>query len=184
MSTIRAAIVGVGNCASSLVQGVEFYRNVAEEDFIPGLMHVNLGGYFPRDIVFSAAFDVGRNKVGLDLAEAIGVAPNNTVRFATVPPLGVPVRRGPTNDGLGRYLKDQVPESLDDVVDVAAILRETQTESLDFVPPCRFGEGYTVVCGAGAGSRVRFHQLHTRFHRLRCAMATAFRSSGSAAPRR
>jgi len=130
MSTIRAAIVGVGNCASSLVQGVEFYRNVTEEDFIPGLMHVNLGGYFPRDIVFSTAFDVGRNKVGLDLSEAIGAAPNNTVRFATVPHLGVPVRRGPTSDGLGRYLKDQIAESLDDVVDVAAILRETQTEVL------------------------------------------------------
>jgi myo-inositol-1-phosphate synthase len=130
MSTIRAAIVGVGNCASSLVQGVEFYRNVAEEDFIPGLMHVNLGGYFPRDIVFSAAFDVSRNKVGLDLAEAIGVAPNNTVRFASVPPLGVPVRRGPTSDGLGRYLRDEIPESLEGVVDVAAILRETQTEVL------------------------------------------------------
>ena len=74
MSTIRAAIVGVGNCASSLVQGVEFYRNIAEEDFIPGLMHANLGGYFPRDIVFSAAFDVSRNKVGLDLSEAIAAA--------------------------------------------------------------------------------------------------------------
>jgi myo-inositol-1-phosphate synthase len=130
MSTVRAAIIGVGNCASSLVQGVEFYRNVAEEDFIPGLMHVNLGGYFPRDIVFSAAFDVSRDKVGLDLSEAIGAAPNNTVRFATVPHLGVPVRRGPTSDGLGRYLKDQIRESVDDVVDVAAILRETQTEVL------------------------------------------------------
>jgi myo-inositol-1-phosphate synthase len=130
MSTVRAAIIGVGNCASSLVQGVEFYRNVAEEHFIPGLMHVNLGGYFPRDIVFSAAFDVSRDKVGLDLSEAIGAAPNNTVRFATVPHLGVPVRRGPTSDGLGRYLKDQIRESVDDVVDVAAILRETQTEVL------------------------------------------------------
>jgi myo-inositol-1-phosphate synthase len=130
MSTIRAAIIGVGNCASSLVQGLEFYRNVTEEDFIPGLMHVNLGGYFPRDIVFSAAFDVSRDKVGLDLSEAIGAAPNNTVRFATVPHLGVPVRRGPTSDGLGRYLKDQIRESVDGVVDVAAILRETQTEVL------------------------------------------------------
>jgi myo-inositol-1-phosphate synthase len=130
MSTVRAAIIGVGNCASSLVQGVEFYRNVNEEDFIPGLMHVNLGGYFPRDIVFSAAFDVSRDKVGLDLSEAIVAAPNNTVRFATVPHLGVPVRRGPTSDGLGRYLKDQIRESVDDVVDVAAILRETQTEVL------------------------------------------------------
>jgi myo-inositol-1-phosphate synthase len=130
MSTVRAAIIGVGNCASSLVQGVEFYRNVNEEDFIPGLMHVNLGGYFPRDIVFSAAFDVSRDKVGLDLSEAIVAAPNNTVRFATVPHLGVPVRRGPTSDGLGRYLKDQIRESVDDVVDVAAILRETETEVL------------------------------------------------------
>jgi myo-inositol-1-phosphate synthase len=130
MSTVRAAIIGVGNCVSSLVQGVEFYRNVNEEDFIPGLMHVNLGGYFPRDIVFSAAFDVSRDKVGLDLSEAIVAAPNNTVRFATVPHLGVPVRRGPTSDGLGRYLKDQIRESVDDVVDVAAILRETQTEVL------------------------------------------------------
>jgi myo-inositol-1-phosphate synthase len=130
MNTIRAAIVGVGNCASSLVQGVEFYRNVTEEDFIPGLMHVNLGGYFPRDIIFSAAFDVSRNKVGLDLSEAIGAAPNNTVRFATVPHLDVPVMRGPTGDGLGRYLKDEIAESSADVVDVAAILRETQTEVL------------------------------------------------------
>jgi myo-inositol-1-phosphate synthase len=130
MNTIRAAIVGVGNCASSLVQGVEFYRNVTEEDFIPGLMHVNLGGYFPRDIVFSAAFDVSRNKVGLDLSEAIGAAPNNTVRFATVPHLDVPVMRGPTNDGLGRYLKDEIAESIDNVVDVATVLRETQTEVL------------------------------------------------------
>jgi myo-inositol-1-phosphate synthase len=130
MSTVRAAIIGVGNCASSLVQGVEFYRNVTEEDFIPGLMHVKLGDYFPRDIVFSAAFDVSRDKVGLDLSEAIGAAPNNTVRFATVPHLGVPVRRGPTSDGLGRYLKDQITESVDAVVDVAAVLRETQTEVL------------------------------------------------------
>jgi myo-inositol-1-phosphate synthase len=130
MSTIRAAIVGVGNCASSLVQGVEFYRNIAEEDFIPGLMHANLGGYFPRDIVFSAAFDVSGNKVGLDLSEAIAALPNNTVHFASVPHLGVPVRRGPTSDGLGRYLKDQIPESSDHVVDVAAALRDTQTEVL------------------------------------------------------
>jgi myo-inositol-1-phosphate synthase len=130
MSTIRAAIVGVGNCASSLVQGVEFYRNIAEEDFIPGLMHANLGGYFPRDIAFSAAFDVSGNKVGLDLSEAIAAPPNNTVHFASVPHLGVPVRRGPTSDGLGRYLKDQIPESSDDVVDVAATLRDTQTEVL------------------------------------------------------
>src|SRR4029450_9907699 len=121
MSTVRAAIIGVGNCASSLVQGVEFYRNVNEEDFIPGLMHVNLGGYFPRDIVFSAAFDVSRDKVGLDLSEAIVAAPNNTVRFATVPHLGVPVRRGPTSAGVGRYLKDQIRGSVDGAGAVHAI---------------------------------------------------------------
>ncbi len=130
MSAIRTAIVGVGNCASSLVQGVEFYRGAAEEDFVPGLMHVNLGGYHASDITFSAAFDVSENKVGLDLAEAIAAAPNNTVRFATVPPRDIAVRRGPTLDGLGRYLHGVVPESLEPPVDVAAILRETRTEVL------------------------------------------------------
>jgi myo-inositol-1-phosphate synthase len=130
MKAIRTAIVGVGNCASSLIQGVEFYRHASEEDFVPGLMHVNLGGYHPRDVVFSAAFDVSRHKVGLDLSEAIAASPNNTVGFATVPPLDVRVQRGPTLDGLGRYLRDQVPESAEYVVDVASILRENRTQVL------------------------------------------------------
>ena len=102
---IRVAIVGVGNCASSLVQGVEFYKNASETDFVPGLMHVNLGGYHIRDIEFSAAFDINVTKVGKDLSEAIFASPNNTYRFAPVPPLGVPVQRGMTLDGLGKYLR-------------------------------------------------------------------------------
>jgi myo-inositol-1-phosphate synthase len=130
MKAIRTAIVGVGNCASSLVQGVEFYRHVSEEDFVPGLMHVNLGGYCPRDVIFSAAFDVSRHKVGLDLSEAITASPNNTVQFASVPPLEVRIQRGPTFDGLGRYVRDQVPESAEHAVDVASVLRENGTQVL------------------------------------------------------
>ena len=130
MKTIRTAIVGVGNCASSLVQGVEFYRDATEEEFVPGLMHVNLGGYHPRDVVFTAAFDVSRHKVGLDLAEAIAASPNNTMRFAAVPPLNVRVERGSTFDGLGQYVKDKVPESSERVADVASILQESKTEVL------------------------------------------------------
>src|SRR4051794_28727707 len=103
MNKIRVAIIGVGNCASSLVQGVQFYRDAQPEDFVPGLMHVDLGGYRPRDIEFTAAFDVSAHKVGLDLSEAILAEPNNTLRFADVPHLGVPVSRGMTHDGLGTY---------------------------------------------------------------------------------
>src|SRR3954470_12714913 len=119
MGKIRVAIIGVGNCASSLVQGVEFYRDAATDDFIPGLMHVDLGGYHPRDIEFTAAFDVSAKKVGLDLSEAIFAEPNNTIRFADVPRLGVKVHRGMTHDGLGAYLKDIIVKSeasTDDIV--------------------------------------------------------------------
>src|SRR5205085_10891814 len=103
---IRVGIIGVGNCASSLVQGVEFYRKASEDAVNPGLMHVDLGGYRPRDIEFSAAFDVNIAKVGHDLSEAIAAEPNNTIRFAEVPKLGVKVHRGMTHDGLGKYLRD------------------------------------------------------------------------------
>src|SRR5436309_6804237 len=95
---VRVAIIGVGNCASALVQGVHYYRDAKPEDFVPGLMHVNLGGYHIRDIEFTAAFDVDGNKVGKDLSEAIYIAPNNTYRFADVPKLGVNVYRGMTHD--------------------------------------------------------------------------------------
>src|SRR5881398_1620522 len=103
MSKVRVAIIGVGNCASSLVQGVEFYRGATEDAFIPGLMHNRLGGYEIGDIEFSAAFDVNADKVGLDLSEAIFTKPNNTFRFSSVPHLGIKVQRGPTLDGLGKY---------------------------------------------------------------------------------
>src|SRR5437868_15173949 len=101
---IRAAIIGVGNCASSLVQGVRFYRDASESDSVPGLMNVNLGGYHVRDIEFTAAFDIDAAKVGKDLSEAIFTKPNNTYKFCDVPKMGVPVYRGMTHDGLGKYL--------------------------------------------------------------------------------
>src|SRR5579884_2744263 len=101
---VRVAIIGVGNCASSLVQGVHYYRDAKEDDFVPGLMHVNLGGYHIRDIEFSAAFDIDANKVGKDISEAIYSAPNNTYRFADVPKQNAMVYRGMTNDGLDKYL--------------------------------------------------------------------------------
>ncbi len=101
---VRVAIIGIGNCASSLVQGVTYYRNAKDNDLVPGLMHVNLGGYHIRDIEFTAAFDVVVTKVGKDLSEAILAHPNNTLQFTEVPHLDVPVSRGMTHDGLGKYL--------------------------------------------------------------------------------
>ena len=115
---VRVAIVGVGNCASSLIQGVHYYRNAKPEETVPGLMHVNLGGYHVNDIEFSAAFDIDKNKVGKGLAGAIYTKPNNTFKFADVPELGIPVHRGMTHDGLGKYLSliiEQAPGPTDDV---------------------------------------------------------------------
>lgn len=128
MSKIRVALIGVGNCASSLVQGVQFYADAAADDFVPGLMHVELGGYHPRDIEFTAAFDVSAHKVGLDLSEAIFAEPNNTIRFAEVPHLNAPVYRGMTHDGLGTYLKDVVPKSDRSTDDIVGILKATKTD--------------------------------------------------------
>jgi myo-inositol-1-phosphate synthase len=125
---VRVAIIGVGNCASSLVQGVHFYRHAPEDETVPGLMHVKLGGYHISDIEFSAAFDVNARKVGRDLSEAIFAEPNNTYKFATVPKLDVPVRRGPTMDGLGRYLSDVITESSEAAADVVRVLKETETD--------------------------------------------------------
>ncbi len=127
MGKLRVAIVGVGNCASSLVQGVEFYRNAGEAD-VPGLMHPILGGYAVGDIEFVAAFDVDRNKVGTDLGRAIFAAPNNTQTFAQVGALGVPVLRGPTLDGIGAYLEGVVLESAEPACNVAAALRASGAE--------------------------------------------------------
>jgi myo-inositol-1-phosphate synthase len=128
MKKVRVAIIGVGNCASSLVQGVHYYRNAVPGEFVPGLMHVDLGGYHPRDIEFSAAFDISAHKVGLDLADAIAAEPNNTIRFCDVPQLGVKVHRGMTHDGLGAYLKNVVPKSPASTDDIVGILKATRTD--------------------------------------------------------
>src|ERR687886_648403 len=128
MSKVRVAIIGVGNCASALVQGVHYYRDAADDALVPGLMHVNLGGYHIGDIEFSAAFDVDANKVGHDLAEAIFTTPNNTVRFAEVPHLGVPVHRGMTHDGLGKYLSQVITKAPGATTNIVSILKETGTD--------------------------------------------------------
>ena len=124
MSKVRLAIVGVGNCASSLVQGLEYYKDADPTDAVPGLMHVDLGGYHVRDVEIVAAFDVDGKKVGTDVAEAIVSEPNNTIRFAEVPLTGVTVQRGPTFDGLGRYYRETIVESELPPVGVAQALKE------------------------------------------------------------
>ncbi len=128
MEKIRVAIIGVGNCASSLIQGVQYYRNAKEGDFIPGVMHVSLGGYHIRDIEFSAAFDIDKNKVGKDLSEAAFTWPNNTTRFASIPNLNVKVQRGMTHDGLGKYLSQIIEKAPGSTVDIVSILKATKTD--------------------------------------------------------
>jgi myo-inositol-1-phosphate synthase len=130
MTTIRLAIAGVGNCASSLVQGIEYYRNADPADDVPGLMHVELGGYHVRDVEVVAAFDVDADKVGIDLSKAIFTGPNNTVRFADVPHTGVTVQRGPTLDGFGEYYRQVCEESVAAPVDVAQALRDSRADVL------------------------------------------------------
>ncbi len=125
---VRVAIVGVGNCASSLVQGVQYYRHASNDEFVPGLMHSTLGGYHISDIEFSAAFDIDAEKVGKDLSEAIFSGPNNTFKFADVPFLDVPVQRGMTHDGLGKYLTEVITKADGDTVDIAEVLKTTRTD--------------------------------------------------------
>ncbi len=135
MTKVRVAIIGVGNCASSLVQGVEYYKDAADQEDVPGLMHVNLGGYHIRDIQFSAAFDIDADKVGKDLSKAILAGQNNTVQFAKVPKLNVPVHRGMTHDGLGKYLKEKITPAPGPTADIAKILRDTKTDVvINFLP--------------------------------------------------
>jgi len=128
LGKINVAIIGVGNCASSLVQGVSYYSNAAEDDFVPGLMHVNLGGYHIRDINFVAAFDIDRNKVGKDLAEAIFTLPNNTIKFCDVPTTGVMVERGMTHDGLGIYLSKVITKAPGSTADIVRILKDRKVD--------------------------------------------------------
>ena len=128
MGQINVAIIGVGNCASSLVQGVHYYRDASENDFVPGLMHVNLGGYHIRDISFVAAFDIDRSKVGKDLSEAVFAPPNNTFKFCEVPSTGVVVDRGMTHDGLGKYLSQIITKAPGSTADIIGILKDRKTD--------------------------------------------------------
>ena len=125
---VRVGIIGVGNCASSLVQGVHFYQDAKEDEKIPGIMHANLGGYHIRDIEFTAAFDIVDTKVGKDLSEAIYAYPNNTYRFMDVPKLNVPVARGMTHDGLGKYLSQVLKKAPGPTADIVGILKDTHTD--------------------------------------------------------
>ena len=125
MSQVRVAVVCVGNCAASLVQGVHYYADADPSTQVPGLMHVDFGGYHVRDVTFVAAFDVDAKKVGQDLADAISASENNTVKIADVPPLGVTVQRGPTLDGLGRFYRETITEADGEPVDVVQALRDT-----------------------------------------------------------
>jgi myo-inositol-1-phosphate synthase len=126
---VRVAIIGVGNCASAFVQGVHYYRDANPAERVPGLMHVDLGGYHVRDIEFTAAFDIDRAKVGKDLGQAIWAGENNTIAFAKVPKrLGVPVQRGMTHDGLGKYLSQKITKAPGETADITSILRDTHTD--------------------------------------------------------
>lgn len=132
---IRVAIIGVGNCASSLVQGVEYYKDAPDDQFIPGLMHARLGGYHISDIEFSAAIDIDKNKVGKDLSEAIFVEPNNTFKFSKVPNLKVPVVRGMTHDGLGQYLSTVIQKAPGQTADIVKLLQDTGTDMvINYLP--------------------------------------------------
>jgi myo-inositol-1-phosphate synthase len=153
MGSVRVAIVGVGNCASSLIQGVHFYRDADPAGSVPGLMHVKFGEYHVGDVEFVAAFDVDAKKVGFDLADATRASENNTITFADVPPLGVTVSRGPTLDGLGRYYRETIEESDAEPVDVVALLRATEADVLVSYLPVgsEKADKYYAQCAIDAG---------------------------------
>ena len=170
---VRVAIIGVGNCANSLLQGVEYYKDADPEQFVPGLMHVDLGGYHVRDIEFTAAFDVVKGKVGPDLAEAIWAKPNDTIKFADVKETGVKVSRGMTHDGLGKYLSQIVEKAPGATADIVGILKETGTDVVvNYLPVGseQAAKWYTeqlLERGRGDG------QLHARLHRAGAATGRA-----------
>jgi len=153
MGSVRVAIVGVGNCASSLVQGVEYYKDADPESRVPGLMHVQFGPYHVRDVEFVAAFDVDAKKVGRDLAEAIGASENNTIKICDVPPTGVIVQRGPTLDGLGQYYHEMITESDDPYADVVQVLLDARADVLVSYLPVgsEQADRYYAQCALNAG---------------------------------
>ena len=178
MGSVRVAIVGVGNCASSLVQGVEYYKGADPATRVPGLMHVRFGHYHVGDIEFVAAFDVDAKKVGRDLAEAIVASENNTIKICDVPPSGVTVQRGPTYDGLGEYYREIITESDEQPVDVTAALRESARRRAGLLPAGGVRAGRQVLRAVrdrrGRGLRQRAAGLH----RLRPGVG------GASSPRR
>ena len=129
-NTVRVAIVGVGNCAASLVQGVQYYKDADADSSVPGLMHVKFGPYHVSDVEFVAAFDVDAKKVGFDLSEAIGSSENNTIKICDVPPLNVPVQRGHTLDGLGKYYRETITEADGEGVDIVQALKDANVDVL------------------------------------------------------
>jgi myo-inositol-1-phosphate synthase len=153
MGSVRVAIVGVGNCAASLVQGVQYYAEADPNGTVPGLMHVMFGDYHVNDVEFVAAFDVDAKKVGFDLSEAIVASENNTIKFAEVPPLGVTVQRGVTNDGLGKYYRETIEESDAEPVDIVAALRESRADVLVSYLPVgsEVADKYYAQCAIDAG---------------------------------
>jgi myo-inositol-1-phosphate synthase len=175
---VRVAIAGVGNCASSLVQGIQFYANARAEDDVPGLMHVSLGGYHVSDVEFVAAFDVDAKKVGRDISEAIFTQPNNTVVFSDVPPTGVEVLRGPTLDGLGRYYREVVDESPLPPVDVAQVLRETEADVLVSYMPVGSESAARFYAEAALEAGVALVNCMPVFIASRDEWASRFRSAG------
>ena len=156
MGSVRVAIVGVGNCAASLVQGVEYYRDADPAGRVPGLMHVELGGYHVRDVEFVAAFDVDAKKVGRDLSEAIVASENNTITITDVPPLGVTVQRGTTLDGLGKYYREIVEESDESPVDMVTALRESGADVLVCYLPVGSQQAAEFYAQAAIDARVAF----------------------------
>ena len=171
MGKINVAIIGVGNCASSLVQGIHKYREIPDDETIPGIMHPTIGGYEIGDINIVAAFDVDKNKVGKDLAEAITAKPNNTISFADVPLTGVTVDRGMTHDSLGKYVADVVTKAPGPTADVIRILKERECDVVISYLPVGSEKRHQVVRGANSQRRMWLHQLHPRIHRPRRLLA-------------
>ena len=176
--SIRLAIAGVGNCANALIQGLSYYADARDEDFVPGLMHTRLGPWRVRDIELVAAFDVVQGKVGADAAEAIWAPPNDTLRFADVPPLGVEVLRGPTLDGLGHYYQGTVEEARGESVDVARVLRETGADVLISYLPVGSEEATKSYAEAALDAGVAFINAIPVFIASDPAWANRFREAG------
>ena len=181
--SLRVGLVGVGNCASSFVQGLSYYKDTPADAAVPGLMNSEIGGYGISGIVIASAFDITASKVGRDVAEAILAPPNNTVRFAAVPPTSVTVARGKTCDGLGRYLRE------DSGIRCAGCrccgcLAPYRDRGFGFLSAGRFATGHRMVRGAGTSSRLCVRQLHPGFHRFEVGVAGPFQSPSSAIDRR